>query len=51
MGTITDEQKADKPPLSDISAILKQSARRLKLVDKEMTIMIAEKIDEAIAKM
>lgn len=51
MGTITDEQKADKSPLSDISAILKQRARRLKLVDKEMTIMIAEKIDEAIAKM
>ena len=50
-GTITSEQKADKQPLSKISAILKKRAKRLKLIDKEMTHAVAQKIDEAVAKM
>lgn len=50
-GTIMDEQKADKKPLSKISAILRSKAKRLKLIDKEMTLSVADKIDEAVAKM
>lgn len=50
-GTITSEQKADKQPLSKISAILKKRAKRMKLIDKEMTLAVAQKIDEAVAKM
>ncbi len=35
----------------EISAILKKSAKRLTLIDKEMTLAVAERIDEAVAKM
>ena len=47
-GTINNEQKADKKPLNEISAILKKRAKRLRLIDKQMTLAVAEKIDEAV---
>ena len=50
-GTINNEQKVDKKPLNEISAILKKRAKRLKLIDKQMTLAVAEKIDEAVGKM
>lgn len=50
-GNINNEQKTDKKPLNEISAILKKRAKRLKLIDKQMTLTVAEKIDEAVGKM
>ncbi len=50
-GTNTKEQKLDKQTLEEISAILKKRAKRLKLIDKVMTLNVAKKIDEAVAKM
>lgn len=48
---INDEVKADKNNLVKISTILKSKAKRLKLLDKEKTLLIISKIDEAVSKM
>lgn len=48
---IDNEQKTDKTNLAKISTILKSKAKRLKLLDKEKTLLITSKIDEAVAKM
>ena len=50
-GSLTDEMKADKQALNKISAMLKSRAKRLSLIDKEMTLKVADKIDEAVSKM
>lgn len=50
-GTLTEEMKADKYPLTKISAMLKSRAKRLRLIDKEMTLKVADRIDEAVSKM
>lgn len=51
LGSISVEMSGDKQNLSKISALLKKSAKRLKLLDKEKTLMVAGKIDEAVAKL
>lgn len=51
MGNVWDEMKADKTNLAKISSTLKIKAKRLKLLDKEKTLYIASKIDEAVFKM
>ena len=51
IGTIYDEMKIDKEPLEKISAALKLKAKRLKLIDKESTLRIVSKMDEAVGKM
>lgn len=51
IGELGNEVKADKEPLEKISKILKSKAKRQKLIDKENTLHIASKIDEAIEKM
>lgn len=51
IGNVWDEMKADKTNLAKISSILKIKAKRLKLLDKEKTLYIASKIDEAVSKM
>ena len=51
MAQINNEVKADKDNLAKISTILKSKARRLKLLDKEKTLLIVSKIDEAVSKM
>ena len=43
--------KKDKESLIKISDILKSKAKRLKLIEKEQTLLIASKMDEAIAEM
>lgn len=50
-GGLWDEMKKDKDALVKISSGLKSKARRQKLIDKEMTLKIAKKIDEAVGKM
>ena len=50
-GNIRDEMKLDRDSLIKISAGLKSSARRLKLIDKEMLLEVASRIDEAVRKM
>ena len=40
-----------KVALEKISSGLKLKARRQKLIDKEMTLEVAKKIDEAVEKM
>lgn len=51
LGSLTDEMKKDKDSLHKISDLLKSKAKRLKLIDKEVTLLIASKIDEAVMKM
>jgi hypothetical protein len=51
IGSIYDEMKADKQNLVKISFLLKKKSKRLRLLDKEKTLFIASKIDEAVAKM
>lgn len=51
MGTISIEMRGDKQNLARLSALLKKSAKRLKLLDKENTLLVASKIDEAVAKL
>lgn len=51
IGTITNEMKSDKASLERISYGLKSSARHLKLIDKEMTLLVASRMDEAVEKM
>lgn len=48
---INNEVKADKDNLAKISTLLKSKAKRLKLLDKEKTLLIISKIDEAVSKM
>lgn len=50
-GNIRDEMKLDRDSLIKISAGLKSSARRLRLIDKEMLLEVASRIDEAVRKM
>lgn len=50
-GTISTEMKNDKESLKKISDHLKSKAKRLKLIDKEQTLLIASKMDEAVGKM
>ena len=51
LGEIRQEIKQDKEPLEKIANLLKSKAKRQKLIDKENTISIANRIDEAIGKM
>lgn len=51
IGSIYDEMKADKQNLAKISFLLKKKSKRLRLLDKEKTLFIASKIDEAVTKM
>ena len=51
LGEIRQEIKQDKAPLEKIANLLKSKAKRQKLIDKENTIRIANRIDEAIGKM
>ena len=51
IGTLYEEMKIDKSPLEKISTSLKSKAKRLKLIDKEATLRIASKMDEAVKKM
>ena len=51
IGTIREEKRADKDNLTKISTLLKTHSKRLKLLDKEKTLYIAKKMDEAVAKM
>lgn len=51
LGEIRQEIKQDKEPLEKIANLLKSKAKRQKLIDKENTIRIANRIDEAIGKM
>lgn len=51
IGSISVEMRGDKQNLAKVSALLKKSAKRLKLLDKEKTLMVAAKIDEAVAKL
>ncbi len=50
-GDIRSEMKEDKSSLIKISAMLKSRAKRKRLIEKETTMMISAKIDEAINKM
>lgn len=51
IGTLYGEMKTDKESLERISAALKSKAKRLKLIDKEATLRMALKMDEAVEKM
>lgn len=51
LGEIRQEIKQDKEPLEKIANLLKSKVKRQKLIDKENTIRIANRIDEAIGKM
>lgn len=51
LGDIRQEIKMDKEPLEKISKLLKSKAKRQKLIDKENTLRIANRIDEAVGKM
>lgn len=51
IGSVRDEMKKDKDVLKRISAGLKSKAKRQKLIDKEMTLEVSKKIDEAVQKM
>lgn len=51
LSEIRQEIKQDKEPLEKIANLLKSKAKRQKLIDKENTIRIANRIDEAIGKM
>lgn len=51
LGEIGREMKQDKEPLEKISKLLKSKAKRQILIDRENTLHIAEKIDEALMKM
>ena len=51
LGEIRQEIKQDKEPLEKIANLLKSKAKRQKLIDKDNTIRIANRIDEAIGKM
>ena len=51
LGEIRQEIKRDKEPLEKIANLLKSKAKRQKLIDKENTIRIVNRIDEAIGKM
>lgn len=51
LGEIRQEIKQDKEPLEKIANLLKSKAKRQKLIDKENTIRIANRIDEVIGKM
>ena len=51
IGSVRDEMKKDKDALKRISAGLKSKAKRQKLIDKEMTLEVSKKIDEAVLKM
>lgn len=51
IGSVRDEMKKDKDVLKRISAGLKSKAKRQKLIDKEMTLEVSKKIDEAVLKM
>lgn len=50
-GNISEDIKQDKVPLEKISKLLKLKAKRQKLLNKENTIRIADKMDEAVGKM
>lgn len=50
-GDIRSEMKEDKSSLIKISTMLKSRAKRKRLIEKETTMMISAKIDEAINKM
>ena len=51
VGTIYNEMKTDRAALEKISSMLKSKAKRLRLIDKEATLRIAAKMDEAVEKM
>lgn len=51
IASVRDEMKKDKDALERISAGLKSKAKRQKLIDKEMTLEVSKKIDEAVLKM
>ena len=51
IGTLYSEMKTDKESLGRISMALQSKAKRLKLIDKEATLRIASKMDEAVEKM
>lgn len=51
IGELSNEMKLDKEPLEKISKLLKSKAKRQKLIDKENTLRIVSKIDEAIEKL
>lgn len=50
-GTISAEMKKDKDSLKKISCLLKSKAKRLKLIEREQTLLIASKMDEAVDRM
>lgn len=49
--SLTLEIKKEENSLTEISKLLKSKARNLKFIDKEMTLAIAGKLDEAVKKM
>lgn len=49
--TFYEEMKTDKGALEKISMMLKSKAKRLRLIEKEATLRIAAKMDEAVEKM
>ena len=51
IGTFYEEMKTDKGALEKISTMLKSKAKRLRLIDKEATLHITAKMDEAVEKM
>lgn len=51
IGELTEGMKKDKGALEKISTILKAKAKRLKLIEKEVTLIMASKMDEAVVKM
>lgn len=51
IGELRNEMKSDKEPLEKISKLLKSKAKRQKLIDKENTLRIVSKMDEAIEKL
>lgn len=51
IGSLWDDMKKDKNALKKISIGLKSKAKRQKLIDKEMTLEVAKRIDEAVEKM
>lgn len=50
-GALSTELKKEKDALTGISSHLKSKAGHLRLIDKEMTLLIASKLDEAAEKM
>lgn len=50
-GELTDGMKLDRAPLMRVLSILKSKAQRLRLVDKEVTLRVVSKMEEAVSKM